>query len=126
MSDVSITVADWTQGEQAVTYQFCVECGSLWYFRRSFCPSCGSSHPQTHRASGEGVVYAATLVCRAATPEAKAHVPYAIVLVDAAEGFRMMAHGDRDLKIGDAVVLRFETFTGRLVPYFSKACFSKA
>ena len=51
------------------------------------------------RASGEGRVYATTLVCRAATAETRAHVPYNIVLVDAIEGFRMMAHGEKDLAI---------------------------
>lgn len=48
-----------------------------------------------------GVVYATSLGCRAATPETRAHVPYNILLVDCAEGFRMMAHGDEGLAIGD-------------------------
>jgi uncharacterized OB-fold protein len=60
-------------------------------------------------------------VCRAATPETRAHVPYNIILVDTSEGFRMMAHGDNDLAIGDAVTARFAPFAGRLVPYFEKA-----
>jgi hypothetical protein len=47
-------------------------------------------------------------------------VPYNIVLIDTAEGFRMMAHGANDLAIGDAVTARFATFAGRLVPYFEK------
>ena len=60
-------------------------------------------------------------MCRAATPETRAHVPYNIVLVDTAEGFRMMAHGDNDLAIGDKVTARFGSSPGRLVPYFAKA-----
>ena len=44
----------------------------------------------------------------------------AIVLVDAKEGFRMMAHGDRDLAIGDPVTARFVPFAGGVVPYFEK------
>ena len=63
---------------------------------------------------------ATSLVCRAATPETRAHVPYNIVLVDTTEGFRMMAHGDNDLAIGDRVTVRFVPFAGRLVPYFTK------
>ena len=50
----------------------------------------------------------------------RAHVPYNIVLVDAAEGFRMMAHGDNDLAIGDKVIASYRPFAGRLVPYFEK------
>ena len=68
---------------------------------------CGAPDPIEKRASGEGTVYATSLVCRAATPETRAHVPYNIVLVDCAEGFRMMAHGDPDLAIGDQVTARF-------------------
>jgi len=47
-------------------------------------------------------------------------VPYNIVLVDTVEGFRMMAHGDNALVIGDKVTARFAQFAGRLVPYFEK------
>ncbi len=44
-------------------------------------------------------------------------MPYAIVLVDMEEGFRMMAHGDNDLGIGDDVVMQFKSFAGALAPY---------
>jgi uncharacterized protein len=112
--------ADWTTGAEAIVYQSCGACGRLQYFRRSFCAACGAPDPVEKRASGAGIVYAATLVCRAATPETRAHVPYNIVLVDTAEGFRMMAHGDHELAIGDKVTARFAPFAGRMVPYFEK------
>jgi uncharacterized protein len=112
---------DWTRGEAAIVYQSCAACGGVQYFRRSFCAGCGALDPADRRAGGEGTVYATSLVCRAATPETRAHVPYNIILVDTAEGFRMMAHGDNDLAIGDKVTARFERFTGRLVPYFAKS-----
>jgi uncharacterized OB-fold protein len=112
-------IADWTTGAEAIVYQSCA-CGSLQYFRRSFCRACGAPDPIEKRASGEGTVYATSLVVRAATPETRAHVPYNIVLVDTLEGFRMMAHGDNDLAIGDKVTARFARFAGRLVPYFAK------
>jgi len=120
MSGDSQALADWTSGEHAIVYQCCAACGRLQYFRRSFCAACGAPDPVEQRASGEGVVYATSLVCRAATPETRAHVPYNIVLVDTSEGFRMMAHGDNDLAIGDEVAARFASFAGRLVPYFEK------
>jgi uncharacterized protein len=68
---------------------------------------------------GDGLRHFAGLP-RAATPETRAHVPYNIVLVDTSEGFRMMAHGDNDLVIGDEVTARFARFAGRLVPYFTR------
>jgi uncharacterized OB-fold protein len=112
--------ADWTRGAEAIVYQSCGACGAVQYFHRSFCAACGAPEPATKRASGAGKVYATSLVCRAATPETRAHVPYNIVLVDTVEGFRMMAHGDNDLAIGDEVTVSYRPFAGRLVPYFGK------
>jgi uncharacterized OB-fold protein len=119
MTEVT-AIADWTDGAEAVLYQSCGACRHVWYFWRGFCPSCGAQNPQTKRASGKGEVYATTVVRRAATPEAKVYVPYAIVLVDMEEGFRMMAHGDNDLGIGDDVVMQFKSFAGALAPYVVK------
>ncbi len=111
---------DRTQGGDAVVYQHCARCGGVQYFQRSFCAACGAPEIETRTASGEGTVFAVSLVHRAATPEARAHVPYLIVLVDMAEGFRVMGHGAHDLSIGDAVMAGSADFGGRSVPYFSK------
>lgn len=113
--------ADWTKGAEAIVYQCCGACGAVQYFARDFCAACGAPDPASKRASGLGTVYATSRVCRAATPETRAHVPYNIVLVDAAEGFRMMAHGENDLAIGDKVTAGYRPFAGRLVPYFQRA-----
>jgi uncharacterized OB-fold protein len=113
-------LADWTSGAEAIVYQSCSACGAVQYFRRGFCAECGALDPAEKLASGTGTVYATSLVCRAATPETRAHVPYNIVLVDADEGFRMMAHGDDDLSIGEKVMARFVLFAGRLVPHFTR------
>ncbi|MFB9267144.1 Zn-ribbon domain-containing OB-fold protein [Bradyrhizobium erythrophlei] len=114
-------IADWTKGAAAIVYQSCNACGARQYFRRGFCAACGSTELTENQASGAGTVYATSLVCRAATPQTRAHVPYNIVLVDTDEGFRMMAHGDNGLAIGDKVAARFTQFAGRLVPFFEKA-----
>ena len=113
-------IADWTKGEQAITYQTCGACGHVQYFHRAFCAACGASDSREARASGTGRVYATSLVCRAATPETRAHVPYNILLVDCAEGFRMMAHGENGLAIGDEVDASFTAFAGKLVPFFTR------
>ena len=118
---MSDRLTDWTKGAEAIVYQSCASCGKAQYFHRSFCAACGAPDPAEKRAGGAGTVYATSLVCRAATPEARAHVPYNIVLVDTVEGFRMMAHGDNELAIGDKVTARYQQFAGRLVPYFAKA-----
>jgi uncharacterized protein len=110
--------ADWTTGSEVILYQSCESCETAQYFRRAFCAACGGGDLMEQRASGEGRVYATCLVCRAATAETRAHVPYNIVLIDAIEGFRMMAHGEHDLEIGDEVAARFALFAGRIVPFF--------
>ncbi len=113
-------IADWTTGTPALVYQTCPACTARWYFRRDFCPRCGAA-PRTEVASGRGTVHALSLVTRAPTPEMRPYAPYLIMLVDAEEGFRLMAHGDPGLAIGDRVRLRFETRAGRLLPYFEPA-----
>jgi uncharacterized OB-fold protein len=120
MSGSQQPLADWTTGAQAIVYQSCSACGAVQYFRRRFCARCGALDPAERLASGMGTVYATSLVCRAATPETRAHLPYNIVLVDTDEGFRMMAHGDDDLSIGEKVTARFVHFAGRLVPHFTR------
>jgi uncharacterized OB-fold protein len=111
-------VADWTQGARFLAYQHCPDCGRTWYFRRGFCPHCGSERPERGEASGRGTVYAATLVTRAPSEALRALAPYRILLVDADEGFRLMAHGALDLAIGDAVTARFREFGPLLIPFF--------
>src|SRR5260370_8131656 len=82
---------DWTTGAEAIVYQSCAACGSLQYFRRSFCCVCGAPDPVQKRASGEGTGYATSLVCRAATPQTRAHVPYNIVLLAPSDAFPLLA-----------------------------------
>jgi uncharacterized OB-fold protein len=114
------TVPDWTQGEAAIAYQRCGGCNAVWYFRREFCPHCGRPEPATLQASGQGTVYAQTLVHRAPSEALRVRAPYLIALVDMEEGFRVMGQGDARLAIGDRVQARFETFGETLVPYFHK------
>lgn len=111
---------DWTEGGAAIVYQRCNACGATQYFRRAFCHACGCTELSVLGAEGTGTVYALSHVTRAPTPEARAHGPYTIVLVDADEGFRLMAHGARDLAIGDKVSATFNRFVGGLVPYFER------
>jgi uncharacterized OB-fold protein len=116
-----MNVRDWTGGSDGIAYQACGNCKTVWYFQRGFCPKCGTSAAATLQASGLGTVQARTLVTRAPTEELREHAPYLIVLVDADEGFRLMAHGDADLQIGDRVRARFTLLAGKKIPYFDKA-----
>lgn len=111
----------WLDGEECIVYQRCSTCEHIWYFRRGFCPSCGAANPTMQRAAGTGQVYARSLVHRAPSQALRAFAPYLIVLVDMDEEFRLMAHGDPSLVIGDRVHARFIQFGDVLVPRFERA-----
>ncbi len=111
---------DWTTGTAGITYQRCKPCGNVWYFRRSFCPKCGSSEIETLHASGRGVVHALTEVTRAPSEALRPHAPYVIALIDADEGFRLMAHLERGAVIGERVQAGFQDFGDATVPLFTR------
>ena len=113
--------SDWTVGGKAITYQQCDICQHRWYFHRGFCPHCGDAVPRTLISAGLGVVHASTLVLRAPNDEFRAIAPYCLVLVDLAEGFRLMAHADPALQIGDPVQGAIKVLAGRSLPFFDKA-----
>ena len=111
---------DWTCGGECVVFQCCAACRHTWYFERNFCPSCGHAAPDTLASTGLGFVHASTMVHRAPTDEFRAVAPYRLVLVDVAEGFRMMGHAEPSVAIGDRVRCRVRTIAGRLLPYFDR------
>jgi uncharacterized OB-fold protein len=107
---------DWTVGHEALTYQSCAACGGKFYFRRDFCPQCGSIGIAAHESAGDGIVYASTLVARAPSPEWRARAPYGLCLVDLDEGVRVMAHAQPDVAIGDRVRIGFVRAGEALLP----------
>lgn len=105
----------------AITYQRCDGCGHVWYFVRDFCPRCGVRDPAVVASSGRGIIHAVTIVDRAPTPDMKALAPYTLVMVDADEGFRLMAHGAPGLAIDDRVAGEVVELAGRPIPLFKRA-----
>lgn len=104
-----------------ITFQRCGDCGAVWYFSRGFCPSCGSAGPERLEAEGRGTVHAVTVVTRAPTEALRRYAPYTLLLVDMAEGFRLMAHGEPGLTIGESVRAEFHEFDCATLPRFRRA-----
>ena len=102
-----------------IAYQHCPACGATQTFARDFCVACLRPAPDWREAAGTGRVVACTVMHRAPTPEWKAHLPYAIALVDLAEGPRVMALADGVLRAGDAV--RLCDHPVHNLPYFEAA-----
>ena len=71
-------------------YRHCTHCDTAIFFPRSLCPDCGKPDPEWRTSKGDGTVYACSVVHRA-LPAFKDRAPYAVVLVDLDEGFRMMS-----------------------------------
>jgi len=60
------------------------------------------------------------LIHRAPSDEFRAIVPYRIVLVDLADGIRVMGHAEVDVLMDDQVRCEVRTIAGRSLPYFVK------
>ena len=77
------------QGELRI--QRCRDCGNAFFYPRSGCPHCGSSDVDWEVASGRARLHTYVISHRAA-PGFEGDVPYAIAVVELAEGPRMMTN----------------------------------
>ena len=71
--------------------QHCGECGHVQYYQQAICRACGSEQLEHRAASGRGKVHSFSVVHRAPGPAFKGDVPYAVILVELAEGPRMIS-----------------------------------
>jgi uncharacterized OB-fold protein len=69
--------------------QTCNDCSKTYFPPRPFCPKCGSRSVKVTKASGKAKLYSYVIHARD-TPGFKA--PYAIAVVELAEGPRMMTN----------------------------------
>ena len=106
--------------------QHCLACGHVQYYQQGLCRVCGSERLEHRAASGRGRVYSYSVVHRAPGPAFKADTPYAVLLVELAEGPRMissLADGDpAAVAIGMAVEIVFDAVTDQVtLPRFRPA-----
>ena len=71
--------------------QHCSDCGNVQYYQQGLCRNCGGEHLVHRPASGHGKVHSFSVVHRAPGPAFKTDVPYAVLLVELAEGPRMIS-----------------------------------
>ena len=107
----------WTEGGRGLVGHACSNCGNRWYFRRVFCPNCGSCAVSATASAGLGTVYAVTRVDRAPSPEWRDLAPYGIALIDLDGGVRAMTQADPALQIGDRVRISFRTAPTGTIPF---------
>lgn len=92
--------------------QRCVECGSLRFPAREVCSRCLSRRAEWQRVSGRGTIFSLAIMHQANHPAFAAQVPYAVVVVELAEGARMLSNvvdcPVGDVRIGMPVEVTFE------------------
>jgi uncharacterized OB-fold protein len=71
--------------------QRCTDCSQAYFYPRPVCPSCGSVRVEWFTASGDATLYSYVINHRPA-PGFEADAPYAIAVVQLAEGPRMMTN----------------------------------
>jgi len=103
--------------EGKILYQSCASCGRTQTYPRPFCHACGQPDPRWRESGKRGKIVGATTVHRAPTAEFAALAPYRLLLVDLAEGTRIMAHGEPGLKVNDTVTIGFKQVGDRHLPY---------
>jgi uncharacterized protein len=69
--------------------QRCLECDQAYFYPRPVCPGCGSARVEWFTASGAATLYSYVINHRPA-PGFEDEAPYAIAVVELAEGPRMM------------------------------------
>lgn len=84
--------------------QHCAGCGHVQLYQQAICRRCGSEALEHRAASGRGIVHSFSVVHRAPGPAFKQDTPYAVLLVELAEGPRMIS----SLVEGDAMAVEFD------------------
>src|SRR6266699_832535 len=70
--------------------QRCLDCAKPYFYPRPVCPACGSANVEWFTASGEATLYSYVISHRPAPGFGEA--PYAVAVVQLAEGPRMMTN----------------------------------
>lgn len=130
MSRVEPPVTETTQPfwdatrDRRLLLQWCTACDAPIFYPRQVCPACFGDALEWRPASGDGTVYAVSVQHRPGNPTMADVVPYAVALVDLAEGVRLMTNvvgTDPDaVRVGQAVTVTWEPLSdGRHLPLFA-------
>ena len=101
--------------EQKLLIPTCRDCGTPFWYPRPTCPRCLGSDIDWLESAGAGEVAAVSVMHRPANPLMVDRVPYAVVLVDLADGVRLMSNmvgvDTLDVTVGMRVRLTWEALS---------------
>ncbi|WP_040481503.1 Zn-ribbon domain-containing OB-fold protein [Luminiphilus syltensis] len=93
--------------------QHCADCGHWQFYPRPFCTACGADDPAWEVTRGRGTVASFSIVRRGLTKAYEA--PYAVALIDLAEGPRLMSNiidcDPENITVGAAVEVAFASWS---------------
>ncbi|MBI4987130.1 MAG: Zn-ribbon domain-containing OB-fold protein [Rhodocyclales bacterium] len=106
-------------------FQRCKCCGAFRHIPREICPECNAFDWEWAKSSGSGTVYTWTVVERALHPAFASDTPYAAVVVEMAEGVRLLSQvvdcPPDKLRIGMPVQLELRAMTPEVtLPFFRR------
>ncbi len=111
-----------------LTYQSCNSCGTVVFFPRSHCTSCGSRDLAWKDSKGEGTIYTFSVVRLNRHPSFAPLGPYAVAYVDLDEGFRILTNivgvndPTTDIAVGQRVRVEWQDQeSGIALPLFRPA-----
>ena len=110
-----------------LTYQKCVDCGTVVFYPRHHCTACLGSNLSWHTASGRGTVYSFSVVRKAEHPFFRGQVPYAVAWIDLDEGPRLLSNvigvddPANDITVGQRVMVEWEIHDDLALPLFRPA-----
>src|SRR5262249_20038417 len=106
--------------------QRCTACGTHRFPARAICSACLSTDVEWVAVSGRGEVFSFAVMHQVYHPGFAAEVPYAVVIVQLAEGARMVSKlvdvSPSEVRIGMAVRVVFDDITDDVtLPKFARA-----
>jgi len=112
--------------ERRLVVQRCTDCGTLRFPARPRCSACLGKNAEWVPVSGKGEIFSYVVMHQAMHPGFAAIAPYAVVVVQLAEGVRMLSGivdvSPADVRIGMPVEVTFEARGSEvLVPVFRPA-----
>jgi hypothetical protein len=124
-TDVGDEFWEATRREELVL-PWCPSCAQPFWYPREVCPRCGTGGIEWRPASGRAEVYAVSVHHQAGPGRDPADGPYAVALVDLAEGVRMMTNvvgcPPEAVRVGMAVRLTWRPLPdGRNLPQMTPA-----
>lgn len=120
----ALTAPFWQAAESGrLTLQHCGACGTWVFYPRAICPHCWADALVWQQASGAGRLKSFSVIWKPGHPGWIPATPYAVGLVELAEGPTMLSHilaSADGIAVGDTLFFAPTNIGGRTMPCFAR------